>query len=47
MQLKLPEVPEPTWLPEMDLLRTLIAAPEWGRCEQDGRYLHISVLRIG
>lgn len=43
--MKLPELPDPTWFPEMDLLRTLIAAPEWGRSEQDGRYLHWEELR--
>ena len=43
--MKLPEVPDPKWLPEVNVLRTLFQNPECLRPEIDGRYLHWEELR--
>lgn len=43
--MKLPEVPDPTWMPDRAMLESLLAAREVARPEQDGRYLHWEELR--
>ena len=43
--MKLSKIPDPKWMPEDEVLRTLVQHPECSRPEQDGRYMHWEELR--